>query len=180
MYIDTEIDSATDLRAANQPGNLAAGLAPLHEIAQDLADLRAALDQLAQGPGEKTARNLARLDQDLAQFEPAVTFLGQVKSGKTTLVNALAGWSDLLPSDVNPWTSVVTSLHLSPGQGRAETSARFRFMTEAEWDHLLTRGGRMGEMAGRAGAAGEMDKIRSQVETMRDRAKARLDASSSC
>ncbi|MCG7624443.1 dynamin family protein [Epibacterium sp. Ofav1-8] len=174
MYIDTEIDSATDLRAATQPGNLAAGLAPLHEVAQDLADLRAALDQLAQGPGEKTARNLARLDQDLAQFEPAVTFLGQVKSGKTTLVNALAGWSDLLPSDVNPWTSVVTSLHLSPGQGRAETSARFRFMTEAEWDHLLTRGGRMGEMAGRAGAAGEMDKIRSQVETMRDRAKARL------
>jgi len=174
MYIDTEIDSATDLRVAAQPGNLAEGLEMLQMVAEDMARLHQALDQLATLPGDKTARNLTRLAQELELFEPAVTFLGQVKSGKTTLVNALAGWSDLLPSDVNPWTSVVTSLHLTPGQSRAETSARFRFMTEEEWDHLLTRGGRMGEMAGRAGAAGEMDKIRSQVETMRDRAKARL------
>lgn len=174
MYIETQIDSATTLRVAAQPGNLGAGLEPLHEVAAEMQTLRGALQSLAQAPNDKTARSLERLTQELESFEPAVTFLGQVKSGKTTLVNALAGWSDLLPSDVNPWTSVVTSLHLSPGQVSGETRARFRFMTEAEWDHLLTRGGRMGEMAGRAGAEGEMDKIRAQIETIRDRAKARL------
>ncbi|NIZ14742.1 dynamin family protein, partial [Phaeobacter sp. HF9A] len=174
MYIETEIDRTTELRVAAQPGNRAEGLEPLQEVAREITRLQAALEQLAGAPDDKTTRNLRRLGQELENFEPAVTFLGQVKSGKTTLVNALAGWSDLLPSDVNPWTSVVTSLHLTPGQARAETSARFRFMTEEEWDHLLTRGGRMGEMAGRAGAEGEMDKIRHQVEHMRDRAKARL------
>ncbi|KUP94013.1 dynamin family protein [Tritonibacter horizontis] len=174
MYIETDIDRTTDLRVSAQPGNLAEGLAPLQDVARDIAQVQAALAQLQSDPTDKTSKGLARLAADLEQFEPAVTFLGQVKSGKTTLVNALAGWSDLLPSDVNPWTSVVTSLHLSPGRGRADTSARFRFMTEEEWDHLLSRGGRMGEMAGRAGAEGEMAKIRTQVETMRDRAKARL------
>ena len=29
-------------------------------------------------------------------------------------VNAMVGVPDLLPADVNPWTSVVTSLHLNP------------------------------------------------------------------
>ncbi len=178
MYLDPEIDlaapEATILRRTDQPGNLAEGLEALQEAAGQMAELRRALRSLAALPGDKTARNLQRLDQELDLFEPAVTFLGQVKSGKTTLVNAMAGWSDLLPSDVNPWTSVVTSLHLSPGQARGETRARFRFMTEEEWDHLLSRGGRMGEMAGRAGAETEMEKIRTQVETMRARAKARL------
>ena len=51
--------------------------------------------------------------------------------------------ADLLPSDVTPWTSVVTSLHLRPkGHATAmQTSASFRFMTAEEWDRLLHKGG---------------------------------------
>ena len=163
-----------DIRSAAAPGNLTAGLEPLAQLAAQRQQILQALDGLSAVSGESAQRALARLSGELTSFEPAITVLGQVKSGKTALVNAMAGWSDLLPSDVNPWTSVVTSLHLSPDTARAETSARFQFMTEGEWDRLLTKGGRIGEMAGRAGAESELDKIREQIEAMRDRSRTRL------
>ncbi|WP_235857773.1 dynamin family protein [Marimonas lutisalis] len=100
--------------------------------------------------------------------------MGQVKSGKTTLINAMAGWSDLLPSDVNPWTSVVTSLHLTPGRDKKGTSAVFQFLGEDEWDRLLNKGGRMGQLAGRAGAESELAKLKEQIELVREKSRARL------
>lgn len=174
MYIETKIESAADRRAPERPDNLAAGLAPLREIAAEMQALDKALATLAGQSGEKLKGSFNRLREDLAGFEPSVTLLGQVKSGKTALTNALAGWADLLPSDVNPWTSVVTSLHLAPGSHRPETSASFRFMTEQEWDRLLYKGGRIGEMAGRAGADSELQKIHDQIAEMRTRAQKRL------
>ncbi len=167
-------DAATRIRATALPTNLSAGFAPLAQFAERKQDISRALVQLEQAAGPHVARALIRLKRDMDMFEPSVTVLGQVKSGKTSLVNALAGWSDLLPCDVNPWTSVVTSLHLKPGRARGETAARFQFMSEREWDRLLVKGGRIGEMAGRAGAEGELQQIRSQIEAMRDRSKQRL------
>ena len=100
--------------------------------------------------------------------------IGQIKSGKTTLVNAMCGRPDLLPADVNPWTSVVTSLHLN--LPRAETAPRavFRFFDADEWDHLVRNGGRIGELAGRAGADKEVEKLRAQIAEMREKTKTRL------
>lgn len=163
-----------DIRAATAPGNLGAGLEPLATLAQQRTQLLGAIADLSRVSGEAAQRALGRLHAELVRYEPAITVLGQVKSGKTALVNAMAGWSDLLPSDVNPWTSVVTSLHLSPDTARAETSARFQFMTEGEWDRLLNKGGRIGELAGRAGADSELQKIREQIDAMRDRSRQRL------
>ena len=137
MNMQPQIDSMTNIRSAAQPSNLKAGMEPLVDFAAKMAELNAALDSLAGVMGDKVSRTLPRLKKELAGFEPCVTLLGQVKSGKTSLVNAMGGWADLLPSDVNPWTSVVTSLHLTPGDQRVETSARFQFMTEQEWDRLL-------------------------------------------
>lgn len=150
-----------------------AGSERLETLARDVADLDRALGDLAQ-PGDVAGDAAQRLRANLAAFEPAVTFLGQVKSGKTSLINAVAGWSDLLPTDVNPWTSVVTSLHLSPALHRAETGACFRFLTEDEWDRLTRKGGRIGELAGRAGAEGELAKIRAQINAMRAKSRDRL------
>ncbi|CUH75373.1 ribosome-associated GTPase EngA [Tritonibacter multivorans] len=171
---------ATSLRAADRPSNLSAGLAPLEDVAKQIAELDDAIAALqskssAAQPGP-IDKKLAALRAQLAAFEPSVTLLGQVKSGKTTLVNAMAGWADLLPSDVTPWTSVVTSLHLRPkGHATAmQTSASFRFMTAEEWDRLLHKGGRIGEMAGRAGAESELQKIQTQITEMRHRAETRL------
>lgn len=172
--VEAAQQAPADIRASSAPGNLHSGLEPLSRLAQQRRELMAALGDLYAVSGDSTQRALGRLQAELAAYEPAVTVLGQVKSGKTALVNAMAGWSDLLPSDVNPWTSVVTSLHLSPDTARAKTSARFQFMTEGEWDRLLTKGGRIGEMAGRAGAESELQKIREQIEAMRDRSRKRL------
>lgn len=151
-----------------------AGLEPLQAFAERLGKTESAMESLAEHLGEQAARPLARLQRELDNFEPAVTFLGQVKSGKTTLVNAMAGWPDLLPADVNPWTSVVTSLHLIPGQERREVGARFQMMKENEWDRLVQKGGRLGELADRTGAGAEREKIREQVEALREKSRRRL------
>jgi hypothetical protein len=167
--------SATDpVEPIASPDFLDAGLAPLADFARRIGRLDAALMALERLAGGAAARSVVALRQELAQFEPAVTILGQVKSGKTTLVNAMAGQPDLLPSDVNPWTSVVTSLHLIPGTRRHEVGAKFQLMKEEEWDRLLQRGGRLGELAQRSDAAGELERIRAQIQTMRDKSRRRL------
>jgi signal recognition particle receptor subunit beta len=158
----------------SQPDYLKAGLEPLQEFADRVRHVDHELQALKHLSGVASGRAVTRLIRELNDFEPAVTFLGQVKAGKTSLVNAMAGWSDLLPSDVNPWTSVVTSLHLSPGAERRETGARFQFMEEEEWDRLVHKGGRLGELANRAGASGELETIRQQIETLREKSRARL------
>lgn len=174
MNIETKIDPATKIRASAGPSDLRSGMEELAEFADKAAELEKALDSLADLAGDESRRSVARLKDQLAAFEPCVTILGQVKAGKTALINAMAGWADLLPSDVNPWTSVVTSLHLTPADERAETGAKFQFMTEEEWDRLTTKGGRIGELAGRAGAESELHKIRDQIEAMREKSRARL------
>ncbi len=174
MNIEAKFDTATEIRASSGPSNLRAGMEKLADFAQDTEALEDAIDALGELVGEESRKPIDRLKNELATFEPRVTVLGQVKAGKTALINAIAGWSDLLPSDVNPWTSVVTSLHLTPAKERAEKSARFRFMTEDEWARLTTKGGRIGELADRAGADSELAKIQEQIERMRAMSKARL------
>ncbi|MEM6887953.1 MAG: dynamin family protein [Pseudomonadota bacterium] len=136
-------------------------------IAQAMSVLRDMADATA-------ARRLDKLMRQLEAFEPSVTMIGQIKSGKTTLVNAMVGEPDLLPADVNPWTSVVTSLHLHPETPGFENSASFRFFDESEWDRLVSGGGRIGELASRAGADDELAKIKRQVEEMREKSRQRL------
>ena len=142
----------------------AASLRPLYQALQ-------VVEQLGTKQAGKSARKHMR---QLDQFEPSITMIGQIKSGKTTLVNSMVGWAGLLPADVNPWTSVVTSLHLSPKELSPDTSATFRFFDNDEWARLVTGGGRIGELAGRAGAEDELSMIKAQVEQMREKSKARL------
>ena len=174
MNIETPPPTATELRKAPRPSDFGSGLEQLKGFVADMRAVEEAVSALSQVVGESSAKSLARFSKELSEFEPTITVLGQVKAGKTALVNALAGWEDLLPSDVNPWTSVVTSLHLTPGEKRSENRAHFRFMTEKEWDHLLNKGGRMGELASRAGAESELQKIAQQIEDVREKARKRL------
>ena len=164
----------TELRAERRPDITRSGLEPLDGFAAELAQLDTALEELSEQGDAALDRSVMRLRQELAAFEPSITLLGQVKAGKTALVNAMAGWSDLLPSDVNPWTSVVTSLHLSPHGPGTASRAEFKFFGSDEWDRLMSKGGRLGELADRTGAAGELQKIREQIEEMREKSRARL------
>lgn len=112
--------------------------------------------------------------EKLRAFEPSVSIIGQVKAGKSTLLNALIGQPDFLPSDVNPWTSVITALHLNSRHRPYNTRALFRFFDQHEWDRLVATGGRLGEMADRAGFEHEAEEVRAQVTEMRAGTEARL------
>ena len=139
-----------------------------------LRPVKAAL-HLAADIGDPTVSKAAsRLRQKLKAFEPSITMIGQIKSGKTTLVNSMTGYAGLLPADVNPWTSVVTSLHLQPDLAAQRAAANFRFFEAGEWDLLVQGGGRIGELADRAGADDELSTIKAQVEEMREKSRRRL------
>ncbi|WP_157971047.1 dynamin family protein [Pseudogemmobacter bohemicus] len=122
------------------------------------------------------SRKLMALAKKIDSFEASVTLVGQVKAGKTALVNVLSGQAGLLPTDVNPWTSVVTSLHVNSKQASTRTCARFKFFDNSEWDKMVRGGGRIGELARRAGAEDDLEKLRGQIDQMRETARRRLSA----
>ena len=64
----------------------------------------------------------------------------------------MIGAPGLLPTDVNPWTSVVTSLHINTPSPELNVKAKFKFFDNAEWEKLVSNGGRIGQLAARAGA----------------------------
>ncbi len=147
------------------------GLSPVLAQRAEVYDV---LDELIDCGDVATADAARRHRQQLRTLEPAVTMIGQVKAGKTSLVNAMIGEPGLLPADVNPWTSVVTSLHVGPDADKVPYAARFSFFEPADWDRLTRKGGRVGELAGRSGAEDEAEKIRQQIDAMREKTRSRL------
>ncbi len=153
---------------------LRTGLTALRGFVSEMDAVEDALETVA-GIGDRAAAKQAKkLQRLMRKVEPTVTMIGQVKAGKTSLVNAMVGWPDLLPADVNPWTSVVTSIHMSPKPHLEGNHASFRFFEDDEWSRLLERGGRIGELAGRAGADEELRKVTAQLEAMREKSRRRL------
>ncbi|MDH5452820.1 MAG: dynamin family protein [Paracoccaceae bacterium] len=158
---------------------LSAGNAAVEGATESFAKLSKRLDQLASVTDQRTAARAAALRGRLQEFAAKVTLVGQVKAGKSALTNVLAGSPGLLPSDVNPWTSVVTTLMINT-KAPADTSstdttkAQFTFFDKNEWSNLVIGGGRLGELAERAGASEEMQDIQKQIEAMRKATEKRL------
>jgi len=150
------------------------GLEKLDAFHDEITDLEATLSDVVKLGGNDAEKKSAKLIRQLRTFEPSITMIGQIKSGKTSLVNAMVGRPDLLPADVNPWTSVVTSLHLNAPLPPDAPTATFQFFSQGEWDHLVENGGRIGELSSRAGADEELEKVREQIAEMREKTKARL------
>lgn len=166
--------SLSEPAEARRPEFLNLGLKPLNGLFAQFEDMHHTLEDIEAIGGPIAARQSRRMALEMDAFAPAVTFIGQIKSGKTTLVNAFAGRPGLLPADVNPWTSVVTSLHLAQLRGPDDPVATFSFFEENEWDFLVQNGGRIGELSARVGADKEHDRLVSQVAQMREKTKARL------
>jgi Dynamin family len=118
---------------------------------------------------------VGELLQDIEGFRSRVALIGQVKAGKTVLTNAIAGMPGMLPSDVNPWTSVVTSIHMNTPKPRGST-AIFSFYTAEDWIGLTQSGGRLGELARRADFESELAEMRKQITEMQVRTEERLGA----
>ncbi len=177
MNVETKIDACegTSLTLSDQCLELIGkGLAPLDPLARTRDQLNAILDDLVRVGDRASIERARKLSSKLAGIEPAVTMIGQVKAGKTSLVNAMAGVPGLLPSDVNPWTSVVTSLHLDPSNQAAQNKACFHFLDRKDWDRLVLGGGRIGELAQRAGALSELERVTEQVAALREKSRLRL------
>lgn len=150
------------------------GLEKLDAFQDEVADLEATLADVVRLGGADAEKKSAKIIRQLHGFEPSITMIGQIKSGKTSLVNAMVGRPELLPSDVNPWTSVVTSLHLNTPLAADAPTASFQFFSQGEWDHLVENGGRIGELSSRSGADEELEKVREQIAAMREKTKIRL------
>jgi hypothetical protein len=118
---------------------------------------------------------VAALIQEMEAFRTQAALIGQVKAGKTMLTNSIAGLPGMLPSDVNPWTSVVTSIHINTPKP-AGCNAIFTFYTAEEWANLTESGGRLGELARRADFETEISEMRLQVAQMQMRTEQRLGA----
>ncbi|WP_419739369.1 dynamin family protein [Ruegeria sp.] len=152
---------------------LSVGNEALMPMTSAMTSLTSQIDQLTEVADARSSARLATLKTRMENFTASVTMVGQVKAGKSSIVNILAGRPALLPSDVNPWTSVVTTLNINtrpPG----DTKSKFTFFEQEEWDNLMVGGGRLGELANRAGADDEMDDIRRQIGEMKAKSEERL------
>ncbi|MEM9317979.1 MAG: dynamin family protein [Pseudomonadota bacterium] len=152
----------------------AEGFSELNGLWEQLDQIENALETYRETAFAFVEDPIDRAVDKIKAFEPAVSVIGQVKAGKSTLLNALIGQTSLLPSDVNPWTSVITNVHLNSRIAPPDTKALFRFFDADEWDRLVETGGRLGEIASRAGFEHEAGEVRTQVNAMRQTTEERL------
>ena len=104
-----------------------------------------------------------------------IAVVGQIKSGKSSFINAFAHQPRLLPTDVTPWTTTVTHLHFGerkPGSN----AAWFQFFSTEEWRDLANGDRRIRELTRRLDPGFEPDLLHRHVEAMKQRAVMRLGA----
>ncbi|RIA56560.1 dynamin family protein [Dichotomicrobium thermohalophilum] len=140
----------------------------LQRMVDELQDCASALGADLEGPLAAMAQSLVG---ELREQVCRVAVIGQVKAGKSSFINALAGRPTMLPTDVNPWTAVVTKIHF--GEPGAQEGAYFEFFTEEEWRHMIG-GGRMREMATSLAPNLDSEEIHKQLSQFEQRAKRRL------
>jgi GTP-binding protein EngB required for normal cell division len=133
--------------------------------------LDAALRLIALSDTE-TAQAIGSLVQELQSHVCCVAFVGQVKAGKSTLINVLVEKQDLLPSDINPWTTVITRLHFGVPD-MPQSGAAFTFFNQDEW-RRLSIGGRTRELTERLFPDFDWQALNAQVEDMQKRARRKL------
>lgn len=144
------------------------------QAANVFADLLSdSLKRLKKYGSPGVANRAENLMHALNQRAVRISLIGQVKAGKTALTNAMIGRPNLLPSDINPWTSVITSVHLNTAKPEGR-NAQFTFFKRSEWRNMVEVGGHLGEMAKRADYEDELVNLRAQVREMQARTQARL------
>ncbi len=102
-----------------------------------------------------------------------VAVVGQMKAGKSAFINALIGRRSYLPSDVNPWTTVVTRLHFGV-PALPTNGASFKFFDEGEWNAIAHGGGRLRELVQRFLPGFASEKLEEKLQQMRDKAEQRF------
>ena len=123
----------------------------------------------------ETAQSISLVAEQLRQQACRVAFVGQVKAGKSSLINVLVEQPDLLPADINPCTAVVTRLNFGVPD-KPEAGALFTFFSREEW-RRLSMGGRTRELTDRLFPDFNWEVLRAQVRAMEERASEKLGPS---
>ena len=105
-----------------------------------------------------------------------IGLIGQVKAGKSSLTNALACKPDMLPTDVNPFTTVVTNLHFGRTDVPADVAAEFTFFQANEWEQLVAGVRHIRELTERLVPGFDVEQLHKQVDALRRRSEQRLGA----
>jgi hypothetical protein len=158
----------TSSRPPGEDANAGQIGAQLYQLAYDLE--ACARDLSGQLSGQLSGM-VSQLGVDLRDQSCRIAVVGQVKAGKSSFINALSRKPNLLPTDVNPWTAVVTKIHF--GKPDIEDSASFEFFSEEEWQHI-TGGGRLREIAERLEPGFDSARIHEQLAEIERKAKSRL------
>jgi len=139
----------------------------------ELDDLRHVLGELAEVSTGEFVSAFEKQLEHLNGWQARIAAIGQVKAGKSSTLNALIGDIGFLPSDVNPWTSVVTSMRINV-PGDPECGARFDFFDEAAWDRVINGDPRIRDAAKKNLPGFDAEVLRDQTEEMRRNAERRL------
>ncbi len=122
---------------------------------------------------DETRQFISRIVGDLSGLKPSIAFVGQIKAGKSRLINGFTGQAEYLPSDVNPWTTVITDMHFGHPSGRTE-GAEFHFFDNHQWQALIAEGEELRNMFPDEEDSYKREMIEEQVEAMKTRARLRL------
>lgn len=125
---------------------------------------------------DETRQFITRIVDDLSNLKPSIAFVGQIKAGKSRLINGFTGQAEYLPSDVNPWTTVITDMHFGHPSGRT-SGAEFHFFDNRQWQALIAEGEELRNMFPDEEDSYKREMIEEQVEAMKTRAQLRLGES---
>ncbi len=120
----------------------------------------------------RLGRFVSSLLTDIESHSCRIAVIGQIKAGKSSLINALIRRPGLLPTDINPSTAVITKLYFGAPAERNNT-ALFEFFGEQEWDRIMS-GGRAGALTVEREAAVATENLNRSLEELRTRARDRL------
>lgn len=146
-------------------------IAPLQK--QQLDFLREKLTGLEAMVDRSNREEYRALSAKLDAWAAKIAVIGQVKAGKSTFLNAFLGQHDFLPSDINPWTSVITNMRINV-PGDPETGAVFEFFNEQDWNEIIDGTGQIRKMAEQLLPGFDTDLLKQQSEELREKAQRRL------
>jgi GTP-binding protein EngB required for normal cell division len=147
-----------------------AGSEDLRIAKETIAKVGQTLAVLSDAPTAEHIRHVLEVAE--AQY-CQIAFIGQMNAGKSTLINALIGTPNLLPSEITPWTTVVTNLYFGI-PGKPTSGAVFEFFEEAEWRQLSEGRGRVRALTERFIPNFPWQNLHQQVSSMKEIAERRL------
>ena len=115
----------------------------------------------------------AKALEKLSRSHARISAVGQVKAGKSSLINVLARQQSLLPTEVNPWTAVITNLHFGHPD-KPHSGGAFQLFSEDEWQEMIEGDANTRKLAEDLLPGFDSETLKRQVQEMQDSAKQRL------